>query len=162
MSHKIQYIFTLFVIISFVVTSCQGKGTTHEERKKVKSVAIKFSEQNESLELLKMRCFACHQTNSSSHDEIIAPPLAAVKRRYLRTFPQRDDFVEAVVNWTLDPKEENAMMYGAVKRFKVMPYQSFDPSEMRKIAAYIYDNDLEKPEWFEAHEAEMHKNMPEN
>ena len=162
MSHRIQYILTLFVIISSIVTSCQSKRTSNEENNKEKSVAIKLSEENESLELLKLRCYACHQINSKSHDEIIAPPLAAVKRRYLRSFPQRDDFIEAVVNWTLDPKEEKAMMFGAVKRFKVMPYQSFDKSEMRKIAAYIYDNDLEEPEWFEAHEAEMHRNMPEN
>jgi hypothetical protein len=162
MGHRIQYFFTLFVVFSFVFSSCQSKKMSNEVVTKEKSVAIKLSGENESLELLKMRCYACHQVNSISHDEIIAPPLAAVKRRYLRSFPQRDDFVEAIVNWTLDPKEEKAMMYGAVKRFKVMPYQSFDKSEMLKIAGYIYDNDLEEPKWFEAHEAEMHRNNPEN
>ncbi len=160
MGPAIKYSFILFILISFFFTSCQSKKTSNELLIKEKSVAIKLIEENEVLDLLKMRCYGCHQVNSTSHDEIIAPPLAAVKRRYLRSFPQREGFVEAVVNWTLDPKEENAIMFGAVNRFKVMPYQSFDKSEMQKIAGYMYDNDLEEPKWFEVHEAEMHKNNP--
>ena len=41
------------------------------------------------LELLKTKCYACHAVNTKSHDEIIAPPLAAVKRRYLMMYPEK-------------------------------------------------------------------------
>ncbi|MDZ7614046.1 MAG: hypothetical protein U5K51_10420 [Flavobacteriaceae bacterium] len=42
-----------------------------------------------SYELLKSKCYACHAVNTKSHDEIIAPPMAAVKRRYLMMYPDK-------------------------------------------------------------------------
>jgi hypothetical protein len=47
-------------------------------------------------------------------------------------------------------------MWGALQRFKVMPKQEFDENEIRKIASYIYDNELPVPDWFDAHQSKMH------
>jgi hypothetical protein len=47
-------------------------------------------------------------------------------------------------------------MRGAVDRFQQMPKQTFVEKDLRKIAIFIYDNELEEPEWFAAHEKEMH------
>lgn len=108
------------------------------------------------LELLKSKCYACHAVNTKSHDEIIAPPLAAVKRRYLMMYPEKKEFVQAISQWAKDPKEEKAIMKGAVTKFKVMPYQHFDEADLVKIASYMYDEELEVPAWFPEHEKQMH------
>ena len=55
-----------------------------------------------------------------------------------------------------DPKEENALMYGAVQQFKVMPKRAFNEEDLEKIATYIYDNEIEQPDWFAAHFKEQH------
>ena len=107
-------------------------------------------------ELIQMRCYACHNPVSVSHEEIIAPPMAAVKMRYSRAYPSKESFEDALVSWAMDPKPENALMWGALQRFKVMPKQEFDENEIRKIASYIYDNELPVPDWFDAHQSKMH------
>lgn len=108
--------------------------------------------------LLNTKCYICHSINSESHDVIIAPPMAAVKRRYLRSYRDKENFVEAITKWTMDPKVENALMPGAVDNFNVMPNQVFIEEEIRKIATYIYENELEEPDWFAEHQKEMHGN----
>ena len=47
---------------------------------------------------------------------------------------------------------------GAVNQFKTMPKQDFKKKKKKKIAAYIYDNEIETPEWFEDHFQQNHKN----
>jgi hypothetical protein len=42
---------------------------------------------------VKIYCYACHNPSAPSHDEIIAPPLAAVKMRYEMQYTSKDEFV---------------------------------------------------------------------
>lgn len=84
--------------------------------------------------------------------------MIAVKKRYLMQFDNKSDFVDALVAYAKDPKAENALMPGAVDKFKAMPKQAFEEDDLRKIAAYIYDNQIETPVWFEDHFKENHKN----
>lgn len=109
-----------------------------------------------SYELLKTKCYACHAVNTKSHDEIIAPPMAAVKRRYLMMYPEKEEFVQAITQWAKDPREERAIMKGAITKFKVMPYQSFHEGDLVKIATYLYEEEIEVPAWFPEHEKQMH------
>ena len=111
---------------------------------------------NEGLLLLKKQCYVCHSPVSTSHDSILAPPMAAVKLRYQRKYKNKEDFIVAMVRWTVDPRKEEAMMRGAIDRFGPMPKQMFKSEELFKIATYIYENELEEPEWFAAHYQEMH------
>ena len=113
-------------------------------------------EQVEGYILLKNNCYACHSATSKSHDDIIAPPMIAIKKRYTKSYATKEDFVNAIVNWSKDPKEEKALMKGAVKRFKLMPKQAFKEDNLRKIADYIYESKIEQPEWFDAHFNEEH------
>ena len=143
-------------IASLFIVSCNNT-KKDDSNKIVKIAAIELKTiQSEGYTLLKNNCYACHSVTSKSHDEIIAPPMSAIKRRYQMSTETRDDFVEAIVKWAKDPKEENALMYGAVQQFKVMPKQAFNEEDLLKIASYIYDNDIEQPEWFGAHFKEQH------
>jgi hypothetical protein len=73
-------------------------------------------------------------------------------------YDNKEDFVNAVVAYAIDPKAENALMIGAVNQFKVMPKQAFSEEDLKKIATYIYENKIETPEWFEEHFQQNHKN----
>lgn len=116
------------------------------------------SQDAEALALFKQKCYACHSVITKSHDEIIAPPMIAVKKRYSMQFDNKEDFVNAVVAYAHDPKAENALMIGAVNKFKAMPKQAFEEEDLKKIATYIYDNEIETPVWFEEHFQQNHKN----
>ena len=117
-----------------------------------------MGQESEGYKLTKVNCYVCHNPNSPSHDEIIAPPLAAVKMRYGMQYKTETEFVDAMVEWAMDPQESRALMRGAVVKFKTMPKQLFKEEEIRKIAMYIYNDQLEEPDWVDAHEGEMHKN----
>jgi hypothetical protein len=116
------------------------------------------TENAEALALFQQKCYACHSVTTKSHDEIIAPPMIAVKKRYSMQFDNKEDFVNAVVAYAHDPKEENALMPGAINKFKAMPKQAFQEEDLKKIATYIYDNEIATPEWFEGHFQQNHKN----
>lgn len=146
-------IFILF-ILAISITSCTNKNKeyTHNNLAMIETDSIEIK----GLNLLKTYCYACHSVTTKSHDEIIAPPMAAVKRRYLRSFATEEEFVKGITNWVKNPTEENALMRGAVEQFKTMPYQAFPDEDIITIAKYIFANELEIPVWFEAHFKEQH------
>lgn len=146
----------------FYLTAMVACNQTKEKIKTEQKLLVENADQNEAYELLKIRCYVCHQINSKSHDELVAPPMVAVKKRYLMAYSDKVEFIESIVKWTENPNQEKALMRGAVGRFKVMPYQEFDETEIRKIAEYIYENELEKPQWFDEHEKEMHGKRRKN
>jgi len=139
----------IVLAIGLILIGCDNP----KQKKTVKKQQT--AQSGEAYELLKTNCYACHNPNTPSHDAIIAPPMIAIKKMYSMKYTTKDEFVKAVVSWALNPKEENAVIKRAVKRFKVMPKQPFKESDLNKIAAYIYDNDIEAPKWFAEHEKQM-------
>jgi len=61
-----------------------------------------------------------------------------------------------------NPSEEAALMKGPIRRFGLMPKPNVTPEQIRAIVTFIYENKVEEPEWFAAHEAEMHKKGMKN
>lgn len=146
---KITYL--LLIAVFSIATSCKFENKTA-------AVLNTNNVSQEGLVLLQQKCYACHSIISKSHDEIIAPPMVAVKRRYKMSYTSEEDFVNALTEWVLDPKKENALMRGAVQNFNIMPRQPFNKDEIIKIAEYMYHNTLENPEWFEVHFKVEHPN----
>jgi hypothetical protein len=62
---------------------------------------------------------------------------------------ERAAFVEQVTSYVLNPAMANSKMKGAINRFGLMPKQNFKEEEVKLIAAFIYDTDIESPDWFE-------------
>ena len=110
--------------------------------------------EDEAYILMKDNCYVCHNPNAKSHDEIIAPPFKGVKMRYSKEYENKEDFVNAIVEWVQNPIEDNALMYGAVMQFRVMPKLEIEKKDLEQIANYIYDNDVEMPEWAGNHQNE--------
>lgn len=106
--------------------------------------------------LLQTRCLICHTDKNLPHDELIAPPMAAVKNRYADITNSKEAFIKRMVEFTLTPTTDEAIMYGAVSRFNLMPAVVIPQDTLRKIAAFLYENDISSPDWFAEHYKEMH------
>jgi len=148
--------FIKLVVLLMIFTSCNKQKSSEDFNKNIASTIE--SNDAEALKLFQQKCYACHSVATKSHDEIIAPPMIAVKKRYSMQYDNKEDFVNAVVAYASDPKAENALMIGAVNQFKAMPKQAFSEDDLKKIATYIYENKIETPEWFEEHFQQNHKN----
>ena len=144
------------VVLLLIFSSCNK-----QKEAKIITSSTSFEESKEEpdgLKLMKDKCYACHSITTKSHDEIIAPPMIAIKRRYSMQYNTKEDFVKAFVAYTSDPKAENALMIGAINKFNVMPKQNYKADDLKKIASYIYDNEIEAPKWFQAHFEQNQKN----
>lgn len=100
--------------------------------------------------LMEKHCYVCHNP-TASHDDRIAPPMVAIKRHYIDEDTSKEKFVAEINAFIKNPTKNNAKLYGAVKRFGVMPKQSFPEEDIKQIAEYMFDFDIEQPEWFEDH-----------
>jgi len=105
--------------------------------------------------LMETNCLICHG-NGTSHDDILAPPMKGVKNHYMEDGMTEQAFIDAITNWLAEPKEENSRMLGAIERFKIMPKLGYKTEEVKAIAAYIFNNNMPKPVWFDKHVAEEH------
>ena len=111
--------------------------------------------------LMEINCYACHNP-TASHDDRLGPPMIAVKKHYLKEGMTKQEFIVGIQNWIKNPTEDTAKMHGAVRRFGIMPKQVFSKETIEQISDYIYDNDIDQPEWFEGHfnsEKGKHKGM---
>ncbi|TFV94593.1 c-type cytochrome [Algoriphagus kandeliae] len=113
----------------------------------------------EGLLLLQKHCYTCHNPKSKSHDEIIAPPLWGVKNHYLKAYPEKEPFTEAMKSFVQNPNEEKALMKGPIKRFGLMPKPMISDTDLEKIVNYLYENEIENPAWHI--EKDNHKNGSE-
>ena len=100
-------------------------------------------------------CQVCHSATATMDDRL-APPLEAVKRRYLMTYPKIEDFTANLAAYVAQPTKEKALMKGAVDKFNLMTPLPLPEEDLKAVATYIYQFDLDKPEWFDAHYQEMH------
>ena len=91
-----------------LVVSCTNKKPKSTEPLNTES-GIVAGQETEGYKLAKVHCYVCHNPYSPSHDEIIAPPLAAVKMRYGMQYKTEADFVDAMVEWVMDPQESRAL-----------------------------------------------------
>ena len=149
---QISISFLTILIVLLLIASCK------EKSKEINSSKVVYNQQlNNGKELMEQKCNICHAVNTKTHDDIIAPPMIAVKRRYSRFYNSEKEFVEGITNWVLNPNEKDALMYGAVQQYKVMPKLPYTKEEVKAIANYIYNNELEKPSWFQQHFNEEHK-----
>ena len=118
---------------------------------------VAFSGEKTGEELYQSICSACHGMNGGMDmDKRIAPPIGAVRMHYMNVYSDKDAFIGAVSNWVETRDENISLMRGAIMKFKVMPPISVPKDDVEKIAAYIYDGNIEELEGFEEHVEEEH------
>mgnify|MGYP005991003031 CR=1 FL=1 len=154
---KMRTFITLISVLFFV--SCQ---TSEKPKysKTSKNITLQITDQFEEhpgKKLMENNCYVCHNP-SNSHDNRIAPPMIAVKKHYKSSKTTKEEFKTAIQNWIQNPTKENSKMYGAVKRFGLMPKTPFPKKTIDLIADYMFDNKIDQPKWFEKHEKSMKNN----
>jgi len=104
------------------------------------------------------KCIACHGIENKTEEQMIAPPMYAVKRRYTKASSDKEEFVKLMSDWVKNPQLENVLMRDAAKDKGVMPHLNYDEKSISEIVNYIYNTEMPKPEWFDAHEQSHKKN----
>ncbi len=108
-------------------------------------------------QLYKDNCASCHGTSGGMDmNKRVAPPIIAVRMHYIGTYADKDSFVMAVADWVEKQDADNSLMRGAIRRFNIMPPLSISRADAEKIAEYIYEGNVEKPEGFQQHFEERH------
>jgi len=154
---KTQKIY-LALFLSFLFVSCNNskreatgsESKTTELQESQNMAEINQDDIAEGFQLMEANCYSCHSPNAS-HENRAAPPMEAVKRHYIKNGTTQEEFTKDLIAFLNDPSEEKSKMKGAIKRFNVMPKMNFSEDKLTKIAAYIYNADLETPDWFEEH-----------
>lgn len=106
------------------------------------TLAFKTMEQN---------CFSCHSPKGGGPDARIAPPMAAVKQHYLDHHPDKEAFIQSMVDFLQHPSKEKSLMPGALAKFGLMPVMDFPEETVTAVATYIYDHPMEEPGWYKKH-----------
>ncbi len=108
-------------------------------------------------QLYKTNCAVCHGGSGDyKSTKRVAPPIAAVRMHYINTYSDKDSFIQAITEWVEKPEESNTLMKGAIRKFNIMPQLAVPTEDSEKIAAYIFEGNIEKPKGFEAHIKEKH------
>ena len=119
--------------------------------------AAESEQLNEAEVLYFQYCDSCHgETGGMNMSKRIAPPLFAVKRHYIGSYPDEMTFVNAIADWVETRDVETALMPGAVRRFNVMPPIIVEREKVEKIAKYIYAGKINTPAQFEEHYRKQH------
>lgn len=100
--------------------------------------------------LMEVHCYSCHHPTASEENRL-APPMIAIKMRYINSSTTKKEFIADMQKWIKNPVESNVKMYGAVKRFGIMGNLPYPENVIEQIADYMFDNDIEQPEWFQDH-----------
>jgi len=107
--------------------------------------------------LYKTYCSACHgAAGGMDMSKRVAPPIIAVRMHYIGAYPDKKSFVAAVASWVEKQDASKTLMRGAIRNFKIMPPVQVSRKDAQKIAAYIYEGDVDKPAGFDEHFEEMH------
>ena len=146
MKNYFQY---LIVIIGLIFLSCNQPVQDKNDYLAINNISQ--SNEHAGKKLMEMYCYACHNA-TTSHDSRLAPPMIAIKKHYINSSTTKEEFVNAIQAWVKNPNKDDAKMFGAVKRFGVMIKQPFAEDDIKLIADYMFDNDIDQPEWFEDHE----------
>jgi hypothetical protein len=135
-------------LIGFLIISCES--TSSIEEVDTKDEDDRTTLYAEGKRLMENKCYVCHNPNVKEK-HLIAPPLVDVKNAYYTE--TEDDFVKTFISFLNNPDKANSKLPDAVEKYGLMPYQRYDHESLRKIALYMYNNQVQEPEWWEGEQA---------
>lgn len=140
----------LVSLIAFVGFSCSNNSTSNQNN------THPNKPNSEGLSLMETNCYTCHSPSAPENGRI-APPMIAVKIHYMENFKTEEEFKKAFIDFVNNPSEAKSKMPGAVKKFNLMPKLAFKQKDLELMATYLYNNEVEKPKWFDEHRKNHHK-----
>lgn len=149
-------IFSIFIVI-IVLSNCN----TSSENTDNLSLKINTDKYNEGLKIVNQNCITCHLPKADM-DNRIAPPLIAVKQHYFKKGIKEAEFVENMSTFLMSPNIEHSKMPNAIEKFGLMPNLGMSKEQYEAVALYIFNAELEKPDWFEEHHKKEMESMMKN
>lgn len=145
-------------VLLLILASCKDtKKPEYTTADKAETEVSLSAEEHPGKQILETECYLCHDPKASEAS-MIAPPMIAIKKHYIDDDTTKEQFQNDLDSWLNDPSEEKSKMPGALKRFGIMPLQPFPVDKIKLIADYLYDYEIDQPEWFEAHYRQGHGN----
>ena len=144
---KIGYVLAILLVI----TSCKdATKSEYIKAAKTDTLDVIASESHPGKKIMETECYICHNPKAPE-ESAIAPPMIAIKKHYINQETTKEQFQYDLVSWINNPSEEKSKMPGALKKFGIMPLQPFPEAKIKLIADYIYDYEIDEPDWFEEH-----------
>ncbi len=139
------YLITMSTLLTLLFSNC----TSSEEKiSSIENDLIRQKNNNRAIELLKSKCYACH-SSKVTHENLLAPPMIAIKMRYTKATSNEQEFVDQLVNFVENPSRDKALLKHAVKEYGLMPKEGTQKEDLEIIARYLYTAEIEQPEWWD-------------
>lgn len=138
-----------YIVVSIIVWgfACEPKSNQQQQESNViDDTNYEVAEVATAREHIETVCYMCHSPTAAPDDRL-APPLEIAKRNYLAATSSKEEFVDKMVQFIINPTAEQSMLHSDVEEFGIMDPVGFSKEDVRAIAEYIYENDLEKPTW---------------
>lgn len=149
-----KYLFAIIGIATFM--ACNQVVKNNEQ--------VSQNEEQETVHegeiLLQKNCYVCHSPTAKTGR--IAPPMQYVKEHYIKEGTTEEEFTASFIEFIKHPTKASAKMPGAVANFGLMPQQAFPEETLKKIANYIYNNEIEGPGDFKKHKKKHSKGQGKN
>jgi nitrate reductase cytochrome c-type subunit len=136
----------LFLYLGFSFLLLLSCANNSESSNELLDLAKKSTDYSKGKKLMENKCYVCHNPKLKE-DELIAPPMIAIKEAY--HFDNEEEFTQAFKAWLNNPNPSRSLMPEAVKKYGVMPYQAYNEETILAIASYLYNNEIERPSWWE-------------
>lgn len=141
----------ILFLASMALFSCNKKNENYKPVSGDKD-KLEVSDNLEGKKLMETHCYLCHNPSAPEGEGRISPPMVAIKARYIdKEGYNKEEFIAAVKSFVENPTEDKALMYGAVRKHGLMPKQVFPNGSIEKIANFMFDYQIEEPEWFKSH-----------
>ncbi len=106
---------------------------------------VSFAQASDDAEkLFDAKCAMCHsKTMPKDRSTLVAPALFGVMRHVKMAYPKKDDAVEFIVDYVLNPTKKKAIcMPQKIQRFGLMPSQkgNISQEELKEVAEWMFDN----------------------
>jgi cytochrome c553/nitrate reductase cytochrome c-type subunit len=148
----------LLFIVSIIISCQNAQKEVYTAKTLLDKDSSLISNEHPGKKLLEQNCYVCH--NSTTNEELrIAPPMIAIKKHYITSSTTKSEFKKTLQKWIKNPNEKDAKMFGAVRRFGVMPKTPFSEENIDQIADYLFDHEIEQPTWFEDHYKKERRGM---
>lgn len=134
------------ILIALSIASCASENTKEKEGSNEEGSQLETADiyNSEGYKQMKQKCFICHfeKPDPSKRDSMLAPPFLRIQEHYKPTYPNKEEFINAVTTWVNEPSEASTLMPGAIRKFNLMPKLPYDEADLRLIAATLYDIDF--------------------
>jgi len=137
-SHRLIFLVSLQLLA--ILNSCSSDKSNETKVVLKDEFKQKAEMKNQEMEaLLHAACLYCHKTQDIPGEKELAPKMQVVIDLYKAQYPNREDFVKAVTEFTVNPQANKTLMQSAIDTYKLMPNSGIVKQDAEDLANYLFD-----------------------